>query len=102
VNAVTGVATFTGLSIDLPSPGYILAATSGTLTGESTAFSVAQPPFTAADIAKALRWAAGLAIPAPIDAYTHDVVKSGASAGVLEVLDACRIARKVSGLEPNP
>jgi hypothetical protein len=41
VNAVAGVATFTGLSIDKAGTGYALAATSGVLTGAtSTAFNI--------------------------------------------------------------
>lgn len=45
VTAVNGVATFAGLSINLAGTGYVLSATSGSLTGtDSTPFAVAQTP----------------------------------------------------------
>ena len=45
VNAVNGVATFSGLSIDKAGTGYTLTASSGTLTGAtSAAFDIAPAP----------------------------------------------------------
>jgi hypothetical protein len=45
VNAVNGVATFSGLSIDRSGTGYTLSASSGSLTSAaSAAFNVAAPP----------------------------------------------------------
>ncbi len=102
VNAVGGVATFAGLSIDKPSPGYVLTAGSGAFLAESAAFAVGPGAYGLDDVAKALRWAGGFSAATPLDLFTHDVETSGASNGVLDALDASRIARKVAGLEPNP
>jgi hypothetical protein len=45
VDAIGGVATFSGLSINLAGTGYVLSASSGTLTGtDSLPFNVAQTP----------------------------------------------------------
>jgi Tol biopolymer transport system component len=103
MNATAGVAVFSGLSIDKASPGYALSAVSGTLaSADSATFTVSQPAFVAADIAQALRWAGGLAAPTAYDVFTHDVVKAGASLGLIDVPDVVSISRKASGLEPNP
>lgn len=47
VNAVHGIATFTDLSLNHVATGYVLAASSGTLTGPaSSAFNIIPPPIT--------------------------------------------------------
>lgn len=103
VSAPSGVASFSGLSIDRVATGYVLTASSGTLPGvDSLPFAVTQPPFAVADVIKVLNWAGGLARPTSADVANYDVVKTGASSGAIDLLDAERIARKVAGLEPNP
>jgi Tol biopolymer transport system component len=62
VNAVAGVATFSGLSIDKANAGYVLTATSGTLTSaDSAAFVVAQTPTKLAYSVQPAGASAGLA-----------------------------------------
>lgn len=72
VNAVNGIATFTGLSIDKGGTGYVLTATSGTIApAESNAFNIAAtyPPgdldknfvFDLADLVLGARVLGGLA-----------------------------------------
>jgi hypothetical protein len=73
-------------------------------TGD-TAFTLLAPgpePYTVADISKALSLWAGLAQPTGDDMTRLNAETEGASANVIDCFDAIRIARKASGLEPNP
>jgi hypothetical protein len=54
------------------------------------------------DSARALELAAGWEEASAADLARLNAASIGASAGVVDVLDASRIARKVAGLEPNP
>jgi hypothetical protein len=60
------------------------------------------PPFAAQDLAKAAGLAAGTAAVSPSDLARFDVVKSGDSAGRVDMLDVAGIARRVAGLDANP
>jgi Tol biopolymer transport system component len=103
VNAVAGIATFAGLSLDTAGAGYVLTASSDGLTGADTAgFTVKQSAYTTADAADVLRWAGGLSVLSPGEMGAYDADRDGASAGLLDLFDAARILRKVNGFEPNP
>lgn len=99
VIAELGIATFSGVQIDVAAPGYVLLASGQSLTGaENDAFDITAFTFNAPDIVSALRWSAGLsAMPAR---YLNllDIVTSGS----ITIADAVRISRKVAGLEANP
>lgn len=60
------------------------------------------PPFVAQDLAKAVGFVAGTAAASPAELARFDVVKTGESAGRLDVLDIAAIARKIAGLDANP
>jgi hypothetical protein len=66
----------------------------------SATFSV--PPFTLEDAANALRISSGLSAATPQDLARLNIVKTGESFVVVDLMDAVRITRKVAGLEPNP
>lgn len=59
-------------------------------------------PFAVSEAVKASSIFAGLNSATAADKSRLDVVKTGASAGVVDLLDANLIARKASRLEPNP
>lgn len=64
--------------------------------------TVGTVPFTVQDVGRALRIAGGLE-GASADAYPLlNEVNEGASADLVDLADAIRIARKVAGLEANP
>jgi hypothetical protein len=100
VDFVSGRAAFPDLSISDPGSGYVLAADSGTLPmAESAPFDVVYGgPFTLNDAIRAASLAGGLDTATSADITRLDV---DMPAGV-DLLDAARIMRKVSGLEPNP
>jgi hypothetical protein len=58
--------------------------------------------FTMAQVERALRLAAGLAVAAPAEAAALNADNAGVSQGRVNLLDALRIVRKAIGLEPNP
>lgn len=58
------------------------------------------PVFTVADVLEALRAAAGTAVLSSAQWSRLNVDNSGCSAGVVDLIDASRIARKATGLEP--
>jgi alpha-tubulin suppressor-like RCC1 family protein/Tol biopolymer transport system component len=102
VNAVNGVATFNGLSIDLANPAgnlYSLTATSGNLTATSSPFKVVHPGdangdglVTMGDVTKVERIILGL-----------DPPTAGADAngdGVITMGDVTKIERIILGLDP--
>lgn len=68
---------------------------------DATQCSVFATPFVRADISAALMIASGLQTATAADRSRLDLV-AGASAGVVDMLDATEIARKVAGLDPNP
>jgi hypothetical protein len=59
-------------------------------------------PFTVADAIRALRIAGGLQTGSTVDLQRLNIATLAPSSGLLDVLDAVRLARKVVGLEANP
>lgn len=78
------------------------ATNSGANTSEfSLAFAVPGTSFTLVDAVRALQLAGGLTAYGPSDSRLNTET-GGASAGKVDLLDASRIVRKLTGLEPNP
>lgn len=120
VNAVNGVATFSGLSIDLAGTGYVLTATStgvGTsllTAADSTAFTVGQTVVYGdidksgvvdpADAVLALKVYAGLvaASDSSVSVVNGDVYPKGAPDGAITLGDVMRIIRSVRSLDTLP
>lgn len=114
VNAVGGVATFSGLSIDQAGTGYVLTATSGPYSVDSTAFNVATAivpgdinkdgNVDVSDVVLALKVAAGLvsSTDTTVSFQAGNVAPKGAIDGVIDILDALRIDRAVKNLDTLP
>lgn len=102
VNAVAGIATFSGLSIDKAGTDYVLTASSGALaTADSEAFTITTAPYVLADVVSALRRAGGLDVTSPTDFGRLNVV-TGDATEAINIKDAIRLARKVKGKDINP
>ncbi len=99
VQAVQGIATFTDLSIAPSGEGYVLRATAGGLLRDSAVFDVVPPGFTMVDVDAALRGASGLRALTVAELDLYDTVTSGASADRVDLQDANRILRIVTGLD---
>jgi YVTN family beta-propeller protein len=112
VSVIDG-ATNTILPVNLPTGTNPYAVALNTTTGRIfvanytsdnvTIIQGPQPlqPFTIADAVLALKAAGGLSPTTPSEVLRLNVV-DGSPAGVVDFLDAVRIARKVAGLEANP
>lgn len=100
----SGNGTFS-VSVPAVAAGQWLTATATNAGNNTSEFSlaIASPgtPFTLSDAVKALRIAGGLASAVASDPRLN-VETSGASSGKVDLFDASRIARKVTGLDPNP
>ena len=77
VNAVNGVATFTGLGVNSIGEGYILKAICDYGFAESDPFSVAPLTLTMADAARCLQVAAGFSPADETDLLNRDLVRDG-------------------------
>jgi len=116
VDVVNGIATFAGLAIDKAALGYVLTATSGSLTpADSAAFNVTlaagangdingDGSLTTADAVMALQIAGGLLAgnEPGVNLAQGDVFPKGAPDGSITLEDALRILRAVDGLDSLP
>jgi hypothetical protein len=114
VNAVGGVATFSGLAIDQAGTGYVLTATAGPYTVDSNPFNVAvsavpgdinkDGSVDVNDVVLALKVAAGLvsSTDATVNFEAGNVAPKGAVDGAIDILDALRILRSLNSLDTLP
>lgn len=65
-------------------------------------YTATPTPYSLQDAVRALRWAGGLDTLPDTDRAHFDVAPPGSPDGHVDMRDACRIARKVAGLEANP
>jgi DNA/RNA endonuclease YhcR with UshA esterase domain len=100
VNAVGGVATFNGLSVDQAGTYSLTASSQGLANAVSGTFVVssATPPFAIADVQSALRLASGLQAASAADVTRLDVTADGR----VTLADAVAVNRKVNGIGANP
>ncbi|HEY3265835.1 MAG TPA: hypothetical protein VGM37_02825 [Armatimonadota bacterium] len=81
-------------------PPAALAASD--LLADNITVTAVSLPFTLSDVTTALQTAAGLANPVTSEFARLNAEKEAPSSNVIDILDAIRIARKATGLEPNP
>jgi hypothetical protein len=70
--------------------------------GDTWEYGIITNAYNLAEVARALSMAAGLSPAGSSDLSRLDVYRENGSGGRLDLRDACRLARKATGLEPNP
>ena len=83
-------------------PAGIIAIGAGGLHGLAVGSSVLTRPFTVEEARDALSISGGLSTADRIRFDRLNTVFTGPSAGIIDIIDVARIARKASGLEANP
>ncbi|NMC82654.1 MAG: hypothetical protein GYA63_07380, partial [Armatimonadetes bacterium] len=83
-------------------PAGIIAIGAGDFHGLAVVSSVLTHPYAVEEARDALSITGGLSSVDRIQFDRLNAVFTGPSAGIIDIIDVARIARKAAGLEPNP